>query len=138
MGDSELGAQDGDLTDPAQVVKAAFDAGRAGDLSRLVSLFAEDCVVALPGETYQGREGVRAWHASRAAGRGPKVRAGEPETVDERHVLVPLNVELSWAEGRQDVRATGIWIVVDGLITAVRAIPGGRRMALSEIARENR
>lgn len=47
MGDPELGGADGDLTDPAQVVGAAFDAGRVGDLVHLVSLFAEDFVALL-------------------------------------------------------------------------------------------
>jgi ketosteroid isomerase-like protein len=79
---------------PEEAVAAALEAVRADDLDRALALFAEDCVIALPGETYEGRKGVRAWRASREAGRGPQLSAGDPEAVDDIHVLVPLMVEV--------------------------------------------
>lgn len=121
---------------PAETVAAAFEAVRADDLDRALALFAEDCVIALPGETHEGREGVRAWRANRAAGGGPQLSAGDPEAVDDRHVLVPLMVEVAFGEATSAVRATGVWTVVDGLIAEVCAVPGGRRMALASLKGE--
>ena len=118
---------------PAEVVTAAFEAVRADELDRALALFAEDCVVALPGETYEGHDGIRAWRASREAGAGPRLSAGEPEAVDDKHVLVPLMVEVTMGETTSTVRATGIWTVLDGFITEVRAVPGGRRMAVASL-----
>jgi limonene-1,2-epoxide hydrolase len=126
------------LTSPVQTVAAAFEAARSDRLDLLMPLFAEDCVVALPGETYEGREGIRAWHASRAAGHGPKIEAGEPQAAEEEHVLVPMSVEISWGDSRRRLRVTGVWTVADGLIAAVRVFPGGRRMALAAIAHGGR
>jgi hypothetical protein len=77
---------------------------------------------------------VRAWRAARAAGEGPGVQAGEPEAVDDVHVLVPVTVERSFGGETQPVKATGVWTVVDGMIAAVRAVPGGRRMAIASLA----
>jgi hypothetical protein len=119
--------------DPAKVVAAAFEAVRAGDPEAAVALFSEDCVISVPGETYEGRKGVRAWQAARAAGRGPQLKAGKPEAVDETHVLVPLTVEIALGGRPEPVKATGVWTVVDELITEVRAVPGGRRMAMASL-----
>jgi hypothetical protein len=118
-------------------VRAAFEAIRADDLEAALALFAEDCVVSLPGETYEGREGVRAWRAARSSGTGPEIRAGEPEAVDDVHVLVPVMAEISVGGEARPVKATGVWTVVDGLITEVRAVPGGRRMALASLEAES-
>src|SRR5439155_773652 len=96
-------------------------------------LISEDCVIALPGETYEGRDGVRAWRASRQAGKGPQLSAGQPEAVDSTHVLVPLMVEVAIGGEAETVKATGVWTVADGLITEVRAVPGGRRMAIASL-----
>lgn len=123
--------------DPGETVRAAFDAIRADHLDEALELFSEDCVIALPGETYEGRDGVRAWRAARAAGEGPGVQAGEPEAVDETHVLVPVTVEMSVGGETQPVKATGVWTVVDGRITEVRAVPGGRRMAIASLDTES-
>ena len=118
---------------PAETVATAFEAVRAGDLDAAVALFSDDCVIALPGETYEGRDGVRAWRANREAGSGPQLSAGEPDAVDATHVLVPLMVEVAIGGTAETVKATGVWTVVDGLITEVRAVPGGRRMALASL-----
>jgi limonene-1,2-epoxide hydrolase len=128
-------SEPGNLPDvgPAEIVAAAFEAVREDDLDAAVALFAEDCVIALPGETYEGRDGVRAWRASRESGSGPQVSAGEPDAVDSTHVLVPLMVEVAIGGTPEAVKATGVWTVVDGLITEVRAVPGGRRMAIASL-----
>jgi ketosteroid isomerase-like protein len=118
---------------PAETVAAAFEAVRAGDLDAAIALFSDDCVIALPGETYEGRDGVRAWRAKRQSGSGPQLSAGEPEPVDGTHVLVPLLVEVATGGATETVKATGVWTVVDGLITEVRAVPGGRRMAIASL-----
>jgi limonene-1,2-epoxide hydrolase len=118
---------------PAETVAAAFKAVREDDLDAAVALFSEDCAIALPGETYEGHDGVRAWRAKRESGTGPQLSAGEPEAVDSTHVLVPLMVEVAIGGMKDTVKATGIWTVVDGLITEVRAVPGGRRMALASL-----
>jgi ketosteroid isomerase-like protein len=120
--------------DPAEVVAAAFEAVRADDLDAALALFSEDCVIALPGETYEGPDGVRAWRASREAGSGPKLSAGEPEMVDSTHVLVPLMVEVAIGGTTETVKATGVWTVIYGLVTEVRAVPGGRRMAIASLS----
>ena len=119
--------------DAAEIVRSAFEAVRADDLDAAVALFSEDCVIALPGEAYEGRDGVRAWRAARAAGEGPELRAGEPEAIDETHVLIPLSVKVSVGGETRPVKATGVWTVVNGLITEVRAVPGGRRMAIASL-----
>jgi ketosteroid isomerase-like protein len=119
---------------PAETVAAAFSAVRAKDLDAAIALFSEDCVISLPGETYAGREGVRTWQAERESGRGPRLRAGEPEAVDDRHVLVPLVVDVAFGETTEKVKATGVWTVIDGLVTEVRAVPGGRRMAIASLS----
>jgi limonene-1,2-epoxide hydrolase len=116
---------------PADVVAAVFEAMRADDLDAAVALFSEDCVIRAASGTYAGRDGVRAWRASRAAGAGPPLTAGEPEAVDATHVLVPLTAEIEMNGSLQSVRVTGVWMVVDGLVTEVRGVPGGRRMALT-------
>jgi hypothetical protein len=119
---------------PAEVVAAAFEAVRADDIDAAVALFSEECVIALPGETYEGRDGVRAWRANREAGSGPQLSAGEPEAVDSTHVLVPLMVEVAIGGATETVKATGVWTVVDGAITEIRAVPGGRRMAIASLS----
>jgi uncharacterized protein (TIGR02246 family) len=124
---------DREAASPLETVAAAFAAVKANDLDRALALFAEDCVVALPGETYEGREGIRAWHASRRSGAGPQLSAGDPEAVDDVHVLVPVMVEVAFGERTETVRATGIWTVVDGLVAEIRAVPGGRKMALASL-----
>jgi ketosteroid isomerase-like protein len=118
---------------PAETVAAAFQAVREGDLDAAIALFSEDCAIALPGETYEGHDGVRVWRAKRESGSGPQLSAGEPEAIDSTHVLVPLMVEVAIGGTEDTVKATGIWTVVDGLITEVRAVPGGRRMALASL-----
>jgi limonene-1,2-epoxide hydrolase len=119
--------------DPTETVAAAFEAVRADDLEAAVVLFSEDCVISLPGESYEGRDGVRTWRARRESGSGPQLSAGRPEAVDRTHVLVPLMVEVSIGGAAETVKATGVWTVVDGLITEVRAVPGGRRMAIASL-----
>jgi hypothetical protein len=118
---------------PTDVVQAVFDAVRAGDIEAAAALFAEDCVLHMPEGTFEGREGVKRLRARRAEGNGPQLQAGEPEDVDGRHVLVPLTVEMQMGDSTQTVRATGVWTVVDGLVSQVRAVPGGRRMALASL-----
>jgi hypothetical protein len=111
-----------------------FAAMRAGDLDTAVTMFSEDCLISLPGESYEGREGVRAWRAARAAGTGPEVQAGEPEAIDEVHVLVPVTAEVSVGGETQPVKVTGVWTVVNGLIAEIRVVPGGRRMAIASLS----
>jgi len=118
---------------PAETVAAAFEAVRADDLDAAIEFFSEKCVIALPGETYEGRDGVRAWRENRESANGPKLSAGEPEAVDSTHVLVPLMVEVAIGGAPETVKATGLWTVFDGLITEVRAVPGGRRMAIASL-----
>jgi limonene-1,2-epoxide hydrolase len=123
---------------PAEVVRAVFDAVRADDVDAAVALFAEDCVIRVPEGTYEGRDGVRAWRARRQADEGPHLRAEEPEPVDDKHVLVPLMADIQMGGSAQSVRVTGVWTVVDGLVTEVRGVPGGRRMALASLSSEER
>jgi hypothetical protein len=118
---------------PAEVVQAVFDAVRADDVDAAVALFAEDCVMRVPEGTYEGRDGVRAWRARRQADEGPQLSAEEPEPVDDKHVLVPLTADIQMGGSAQSVRVTGVWTVVDGLVTEVRGVPGGRRMALASL-----
>jgi limonene-1,2-epoxide hydrolase len=115
------------------VVAAVFEAVRADDLDAAVEFFSEDCVIRGATGTYAGRDGVRAWRASRVAGAGPPLAAGEPEAVDATHVLVPLTAEVEMNGSVQSVRVTGVWTVVEGLVTEVRGVPGGRRMALTSL-----
>lgn len=119
---------------PAEVVRAVFDAARNDDLDAALPLFAEDCVIRLPEGTHEGREGVREWQSRRAAGAGPRLTAGDPEAVDDVHVLVPLTAQIEMGGPAQSARVTGIWTVIDGLVTEVRAIPGGRTMALGSLS----
>ena len=121
---------------PAEVVQAVFDAVRADDVDAAVALFAEDCVIRVPEGTYEGREGVLAWRARRKADEGPQLRAQHPEAVDDQHVLVPLTADVQMGGSAQSVRVTGVWTVVDGLVTEVKAVPGGRRMALASLSPE--
>ena len=121
---------------PSQVVKAVMEAVWAGDTDAALALFAEDCVLQMPEGTFKGREGVLRLQARRAEAGGPRLNAGEPEDVDDRHVLVPLTVNVEMGGSAQTVRATGVWTVIDGLVTEVRAVPGGRRMALASLSVE--
>jgi limonene-1,2-epoxide hydrolase len=122
-----------DVVSPADVVAAVFEAMRADDVDAAVAFFSEDCVIRAASGTYAGRDGVRAWRASRAAGAGPPLAAGEPDAVDAPHVLVPLTAEVEINGSVQSVRVTGVWTVVDGLVREVRGVPGGRRMALTSL-----
>jgi limonene-1,2-epoxide hydrolase len=126
------------MMSPSEVVRAVFDAARADDVDAAVALFAEDCVLRMPEGTYEGRDGVRAWRARRKADGGPQLKAEEPEAIDDKHVLVPLTADVQMGGPAQSIRVTGVWTVVDGLVTEVRAVPGGRRMALESLSPEAR
>ena len=119
---------------PAEVVRAVLEAARTDDLDAALALFSDNCLIRLPEGTYEGHDGVRAWRSQRAAGAGPQLTAGDPEEVDDIHVLVPLTAQIEMADTPQSVRVTGIWTVVDGLVTEMRAVPGGRRMALGSLS----
>jgi ketosteroid isomerase-like protein len=118
---------------PSEVVRAVIEAVRGDNLDAAEALFAEDCVLHTPEGTFEGREGVRRLRERRTADGGPRLRAGDPEDVDESHALVPLTVDLQIEGSTQEIRATGVWTVVDGLVREIRAVPGGRRMALASL-----
>ena len=119
--------------DPAETVRAVLEAVRADDLDAAIELFDKRCVLRMVDGTFEGHDGVRRWREQRAGGGGPDLSAGEPEAVDDTHVLVPLTVKLEIEGSTQTVRATGVWTVVEGRMTEIRAVPGGRRMALESI-----
>ena len=120
--------------EPAEVVRTVFEAARNDDVDAALALFSENCLIRLPEGTYEGHEGVRAWRSQRVAGAGPQLTAGEPDQVDDIHVLVPLTAQVEMGHMPQSVRVTGIWTVVGGLVTEIRAVPGGRRMALQSLS----
>jgi len=123
--------------DPSQVVKTVMEAARSGDNDAALALFAEDCVLHMPEGTFRGRDGVQRLRGLRAKDGGPQLSAGEPEAVDDRHVLVPLTVNLEMDGSTQAVQVTGVWTVDEGLVTEVRAVPGGLRMALASLHRDD-
>jgi hypothetical protein len=122
--------------EPSELVRAVIDAARAGDIEAAAALFAEDCVLNMPEGTFVGRDGVERLRAKRTADGGPRLSAGDPEGIGESHVLVPLSVDVEIGDLTQTVRATGIWTVLDGRVSSVSFVPGGRRMALATLERE--
>jgi hypothetical protein len=114
-------------TDPAAVAIASVDTISAGDVDASLATFADDAVVniLLPGapETYTGKEEIRAWLESLAAGHwegGVKILQVEGNTVTTR---LKSSMDPTRALGVAPLVGTDVYIVQEGKITSYTWTP---------------
>jgi hypothetical protein len=114
-------------TDPAAVAIASVDTISAGDVDASLVTFADDAVVniLLPGapETYTGKEEIRAWLESLAAGHwegGVKILQVEGNTVTTR---LKSSMDPTRALGVAPLVGTDVYIVQEGKITSYTWTP---------------
>jgi hypothetical protein len=114
-------------TDPAAVAIASVNTISAGDVDASLATFADDAVVniLLPGapETYTGKEEIRAWLESLAAGHwegGVEILQVEGDTVTTR---LTSSMDPTRALGVAPLVGTDVYIVQEGKITSYTWTP---------------
>jgi hypothetical protein len=114
-------------TDPAAVAIASVDTISAGDVDASLATFADDAVVniLLPGapETHTGKEEIRAWLESLAAGHwegGVEILQVEGDTVTTR---LTSSMDPTRALGVAPLVGTDVYIVQEGKITSYTWTP---------------